>query len=65
MNGVAQVEELTDWVNNVVVERKKNGDARIFIDPHAPNKALEREIYQPPTPDDILPELSKALVFHT
>ena len=63
MNVIAQVEEPTDWVSNVVVARKKNGDPRICIDPHALNKALKKEIYQLPTLDDILPELSKQRVF--
>ena len=57
------IEEPTDWVSNVVVARKKNGDLRICIDPHALNKALKRERYQLPTLEDILPELLKARVF--
>ena len=65
MNVIAQVEEPTDWVSNVVVTRKKNGDLRICIDPHALNKALKRERYQLPTLDNILPELSKARFFST
>ena len=40
MNVIAQVEEPTDWVS-VVVARKKNGDLRICIDPHALNKSPE------------------------
>ena len=52
-------------MSNVVVARKKNGDLRICIDPHALNKALKRERYQLPTLDDILPELSKARIFST
>ena len=40
MNVIAQVEEPTDWVSNVVVARKKNGDLRICIDPHTLNNAL-------------------------
>ena len=65
MNVIAQVEEPTDWVSNVVVALKKNGDLRICIDPYALNKALKREIYQLPILDDILPELSKARAFST
>ena len=65
MNVIAQVEEPTDWVSNIVVARKKNGDLRICIDPHALNKALKRGIYQLPALDDILTELSKARVFST
>ena len=65
MNVIAQGEEPTDWVSNVVVARKKNGDLRICIDPHALNKALKWERYQLPTLEDILPELSKARVFST
>ena len=65
MNVIAQVEEPTDWVSNVVVARKKNGYLRISIDPYALTKAMKREIYQLPTLDDILPELPKAPVFST
>ena len=65
INVIAQVEEPTDWASNVVVAREKNGDLGICIDPHALNKALKREIYQLPTLDDILAELSKARVFST
>ena len=57
MTVIAQDEEPTEWVSNVVVARKKNGDLRICIDPHALNKALQREINQLPTLYDILPEL--------
>ena len=53
-NIIAQVEEPTDRVSNVVVAQKENGDLRICIGPHALNKALEREIYQLPILDDIL-----------
>ena len=62
MNVISQVEETTDWVSNVVISRKKNGDLAICIDPHALNKALETDIYKQPTLDDILPELTKAHV---
>ena len=65
MNVIAQVEKTTDWASKVVVARKKNGDLRICIDPHAQNKALKREIHQLTTLDDILPELSMTLVFST
>ena len=65
MNVITPVDQPTDWVSNVVVALKKNGKLRICIDPHHLNKALKRERCQPPTREDVLPELLKARVFST
>ena len=37
--------ETTDWVHNLVIAKKKNGDLRICLDPRALNKALIRNIH--------------------
>ena len=46
-----------------MVDRKKDGNVRIGLDPKPLNKALKREINQLPILDDTLPELTKAKVF--
>lgn len=63
MGVIEPVDEPTDWVSNVVVATKPNGDLRICIDPQQLNKALKRERYPIPVIEDVLPELSKAKVF--
>jgi hypothetical protein len=62
-NVLSPVEEPTDWLSNIVVAKKKNGDLRICLDPKNLNLALKREHYQLPVLDDILPELSQAKIF--
>ena len=57
------VDEPTDWVNQMAIATKKNGSQRICIDPRSLNLTLEREHYQLPVLDDILPDLAKAKIF--
>ena len=52
----------TDWVSQMAVATRKNGDIRLCIDPRPLNKALIRSHYQLPIMDEILPQLSKAKV---
>ncbi|MES9973307.1 MAG: reverse transcriptase domain-containing protein, partial [Candidatus Thiodiazotropha sp.] len=58
-----KVEKPTDWVSQIAVVTKKNGELRICIDPKPLNEALRRERYALPTLDDILPDLAKAKYF--
>ena len=60
---IEKVEEPSDWVSQMAVTKKKNGDLRICIDPRPLNKALKREHYTMPILDDLLPDLSNAKVF--
>jgi hypothetical protein len=60
---IEKMDEPSDWVSQMAVTVKKNGDLRICIDPRPLNKALKREHYPMPVLDDILPDLSKARVF--
>ena len=62
---IATVDQLTPWVNSVVVTTKKSGALRVCVDPRPLNKVLKRETYPMPILDEILPELSKAKVFST
>ena len=63
MGVIVPVEEPTEWCSQISVQTKKSGKLRICIDPRPLNKVLQRERYQLPTIDDILPELSSAKVF--
>ena len=58
-----KVDEPTDWVSQMTIQHKKNGDLRICMDPHPLNKALKREHYPLPVLEDILPDLAHAKVF--
>ena len=58
-----KVDEPTDWVNNVVLVTKSNGDIRICLDPKDLNRWIRREHHFTPTLDDILPRLSNSKVF--
>ncbi len=60
---IKPVEEPTDWVNQCVVQPKKNGKLRVCIDPLYLNKALKKVQYHLPTLDEVLPELANARIF--
>lgn len=62
---IEQVDQPTEWVSNIVITKKKNGQLRICLDPRPLNEALQRERYQLPVLNDVLPELAKAKVFST
>ena len=59
-----KVEELTVWVNSlVVVEKHKTGELWLCLDPRHLNKAIQREHFQLPTIEDIATRLTGAKVF--
>ena len=60
---VTPVTKPTPWVSQLVVANKPNGKIRVCIDPKYLNKALQREPYTMPIPDDVLHELSSSRVF--
>ena len=60
---LAPVDEPTEWVNQMAVTTKKDGSLRICIDPRSLNLALNREHYQRPVLEEILPDLARAKVF--
>ena len=62
---IARVTEPTDWVNSMVVVRKKNGRVRICIDPTDLNKAIRREHYPMSTIEDIATRLHGSRIFST
>lgn len=57
------VDEPTEWVSQMAIAEKPNGDIRICIDPSPLNEALQREHYRLPTLDDVLVELKDARIF--
>lgn len=60
---IAAVDKQTEWVNSIVLVEKKNGSLRICLDPRDLNKAIKREHYRIPTPEDISAELHEKKVF--
>ena len=60
---ISSVLEPTDWVSEMAIVKKTNGDIRICIDPQPLNTALKREHYKLLVLDDILPDLSHAKIF--
>ena len=58
---IVPVDQLTDWVNAMVVVEKKNTDKlRICIDPRPHHKAIKREHYHLRTIEEITTKLSGA-----
>ena len=57
------VTEPTEWMNQMAIVRKANGNIRLCLNPQPLNKVLVRERYKLPTFEDILPELSNAKIF--
>ncbi|XP_048576175.1 uncharacterized protein LOC125557547 [Nematostella vectensis] len=57
------VTEPTQWCSQISIQKKKNDQLRICLDPRVLNEALQREIYPLPTIDDILPEFANAKLF--
>ena len=55
--------EPTEWVSQMALAEKSNGNIRICIDPAPLNEALMREHYKLPTLDDILGQLNGARLF--
>ena len=60
---ITPVDELTEWVIQIVVAVKKSGELRVCIDPRPLNIVLKRERYQIPVIDNLLPNLTDARVF--
>ncbi|KAI5750921.1 hypothetical protein M8J77_002494 [Diaphorina citri] len=60
---IKKVDVPTDWVSNMVIKEKKNGDLRICIDPKALNMNIKREHYALPTCEEIIQRLNGRSVF--
>ena len=61
---IKPVTQPTDWLSNILVKEKPNGNIRICIDPSQTiNKAIRRPVYTIPTIEEKLPLLKNAKVF--
>lgn len=54
---ISPVEYPTDWVNNLQVVEKPNGDLRICLDPKPLNVCIKREHFLIPTINDFVSKL--------
>ncbi|KAI8733312.1 Retrovirus-related Pol polyprotein [Biomphalaria glabrata] len=57
------VNEPTDWVSQMAVVQKPNGDLRICIEPRHLNTALKREHFKLPTLEAVMPQFLNAKIF--
>ena len=57
------VDEPTQWVSQMAVVVKQNGNLRLCLDPQPLNQALMREHYKLLTLDDVLPSMNNAKIF--
>ena len=62
-NVISLVNEPTEWVSQMAVVKKSNGDLHTCIDPQPLNAALQREHFKLPIVHDVLPKLNNAKVF--
>lgn len=53
----------SEWISNIVLQKKKDKNIRICLDPQFPNKAIRRPKYQMTTIEEVLPEMANAKVF--
>ena len=60
---IRKITEPTEWVSNLVIVTKKNGQLRLCIDPTNLNRAIRRQHFQTPSLDEITCKLSKAKYF--
>ena len=60
MKIIQGVNEVTDWVNNLVLVEKLDGSLRIYFDPKELNKAIKQPHHAHPTAEDILFQMSGA-----
>ncbi len=60
---LAPVSEPTSWVNQMVVQEKKDGSLRICLDPRQLNNAIEVDRCTLPTLEEVLPQLNGATTF--
>ncbi|RXN19979.1 Retrovirus-related Pol polyprotein from transposon 297 [Labeo rohita] len=60
---ISPVTEPTEWVNSLVITEKKNGSLRVCLDPRDLNKAIKRQHYSIPTPDEVCSNLAGKSIF--
>ena len=60
---IADVDQPTDWVSNLVITEKSDGSMRICLDPKPLNEAIKREHHKLPTADDVHSKLANKKIF--
>ena len=60
---IAPTNKPTDWVNNLVITEKKNGELRLCLDPKPLNNAIKRERHTIPTAEDVQAQLCGKSIF--
>lgn len=60
---IAPVTQPTDWINNLQVVEKVNGEIRLCLDPRQLNKSIRREHYLIPTTETLTAQLATKKVF--
>lgn len=60
---ITKVEELVDWVSNLVVVKKANNTLKLRLDPPDLSQAIEREDFKPPSFETISNTLNGCKVF--
>ena len=62
-NVICPITEPTKWCSPMLVTRKKSGDIRLVVDFRELNKSVQRQTYQIPRLDDMLPLLKNFKLF--
>lgn len=60
---ITPVQDPTDWVNSLVITEKKIEALRVCLDPRELNKAIKRQHFSIPTPDDVRWKLAGKSIF--
>lgn len=60
---ISRIEEPTEWVSPLLIREKKDGSLRICLDPIHLNKAIVREHFLMPTPEEITSKLAGNEIF--
>ena len=60
---IADVDQPTDWVSNLVITEKPDGSMRICLDPKPLNEAIKREHHKLPTAYDVHSKLANKKIF--
>jgi transposase InsO family protein len=60
---IIQVDQPTEWCSPIVIVKKRNGNIRVCVDYRNLNKAVQRNIFQIPTFEDLTASIQNAKYF--
>ena len=60
---IADVDQPTNWVSNLVITEKSDESMRIYLDPKPLNEAIKREHDKLPIADDVHSKLANKKIF--